>query len=192
MNSDSQPVVAAEKSEAEKVATSSPKERVAQIHKRCLNSIFATDYFKEVGRRVTRYAPHFDFAIGLGAALAGGSGLGILSNPNFAWLCGLLTTASVILTVAKSSYNWPARLKLASEMTEKYGRLSGKYLLLVDEMNYAREFNEGFEKTYVALRNEELQFSQEDYPDLSIDTERKIQTAIKQRIPYSEWWRPTQ
>lgn len=189
---ESRPVTVAERSYAKQSAGSSTKERVAQIHVHCLNSVYATDYFKEVGRRVTRYAPHFDFAIGLGAALAGGSGLGILSNPNFAWLCGILTTASVILTVAKSSYNWPTRLNFASEMTEKYGRLSGKYLLLIDEMNYAKSFNDGFDKTYVALRNEELQFSPENYPDLSIDTQQKIQAAIKRRVPYPNWWTPDQ
>lgn len=178
-------------SAAPQVSVPSPTnyaERVQQIHGSYLKSVYATDYFKEVHRQIMQFAKHFDFAIGLGAAVSGGSGLGILRDPRFAWVCAALTTMSVVLTIAKTSYDWPGKLKSSSDLVEKYGRLSGKYQILVEDMNYRKSFGDDFDSAYKKLRDEELGFSPSLYPSLSLEKQRQIQSAIKQRIDYRAWW----
>lgn len=167
------------------------RRRVEQIYAAYLDALYAADYFSEVHRSTTAYGRLFDFAIGLGAAISGGSGLGILANPNFAWVCGTITTVSIILTAAKSAYDWPGKLKLAAQMTEKYGSLSGKYQMLIDDINYSEEFTDKFEQTFQKLRDEEASISSAPFPPLDQDKQRELQAAIKNRIHYQNWWRPS-
>lgn len=168
----------------------SRRERVRQIHHAYLDALYATEYFKAVHARTTRYARHFDFAIGLGAAVSGGSGLGILGDPAFAWACGVFTTVSFILTVAKAAYDWPGKLKSAAEMVEAYGRLSGRLLALVQDMNYRRSWQDEFDAAFVKLRDEEASFSADIYPPLPATVQAEIQAGIKRRVKYNEWWTP--
>jgi len=165
--------------------------RVEQLYRSYLKCVYSTDYFKAVHHATSRFGTLFDFAIGLGAAVSGGSGLGILADPRFAWACGIITTVSIILTVAKTTYDWPGKLKFASDMVEKFGRLSGKYEILIDEIRYRRVFNQQYDETYRKLRDEEVTFSPALFPPMSIEKQREIQNAIKQRIDYKSWWRPS-
>ncbi|OJX70439.1 hypothetical protein [Magnetospirillum sp. 64-120] len=166
------------------------RKRVEQIYTTYLDAVYATDYFSEVHRATMTYGRFFDFAIGLGAAISGGSGLGILAHPSFAWLCAVITTLSIILTVAKSSYDWPGKMKMAAEMTEKYGTLSGKYQMLIEDINYVEQYSEKFEKIFQKLREEQALISTIPSPVLGEEKQREIQAAIKKRIPYKDWWRP--
>ena len=116
--------------------------------------------------------------------------MGILADPRFAWLCGFITTASIVLTVAKTTFDWPGRLKYATEMVEKYGRISGKYQLLIEDLNYRQVFNAELDDAFKKLREEELDFARDDYPKLKVELQEAIQDAIRKRINYGKWWKP--
>ena len=167
-----------------------PKTVVEQVHKECLDALFARDYYKVFHATTTRYANVFDFAIALGSALSGGTGLGILANPAFGWLCGGITSLSVLLSIAKGVYNWPGKTKFAIERVQFYGSLYGKYQALVDDMNAAREWNDKFASQREALRVSANSGTADAFGDLSMDKQRAIQQGIKARIKYKEWWKP--
>jgi hypothetical protein len=167
------------------------QKRVEQLYRCYLNALYATGYFRQVHLNTTRYAQHFDFSIGVGTAVSGGSGLSILADQRLAWLCAALTSTSVILSVAKANYNWAEKVKYTSDLTEKYGRLAGKYEILIDEINSKCKYDEKMDESFSLLRKEELDFSPQIFPDLNLEKQKEIQNRIKSSIDYKNWWRPT-
>jgi hypothetical protein len=165
--------------------------RVKQVHECFLNAQFRHDYYSKEQSTVQQRMAHTDFAIGLGGALSGGSGLGILAVPQMAWACGALTTISTILAIAKASYNWPERLKRSTDLATHYDLLASDYMRLIDDLNVAQVWDSQSEARHSQLR---LRFDKPptDYPfrTPSVKELREIQNAIKNRIKYKEWWKP--
>jgi hypothetical protein len=170
----------------------SPGARVRQAYSAYLDSLYHGEYYKTMNSDVTTYARHFDFVIGLSAALSGGSGLGILGSPWMAVPCSLLTGASVVLTVAKQSYDWPAKSNFAAEMLEKNGRVAGKLKRLVEDIQATRKWTPEFEKQFSELRSEIDNMPQNKFPQLKLATRERLQDDIVRRETPKECWKPPQ
>ncbi len=166
------------------------RERVEQIHHAYLDIIFKLMHYEVQHAHTTKYSRHFDFAIGLGAAGSGGSGLGILADPLFAVPCAVITSVSVILAIAKNHYDWHGRVKTLLEMIQFYQPLATEYEYLVHDMNHARKWEQEFDKTHRRLRETLRHAPNNPYPHLKEDELRAIQNRVKHRIPYSKWWKP--
>jgi hypothetical protein len=164
--------------------------RAGQVIQDYLTTEFLREYYRDRHGKTTRYAKHFDFLIALGSAGSGGSGLGILGDPRFAWLCGIVTTVSFILSAAKSQYDWQGRVQNSLKMEEFYGPISTKYKHIIDDMNVARAWNEDFEQRYLTLREEAEHSPQDPYPSYPDKALRVIQNRVKAQIPYERWWTP--
>jgi hypothetical protein len=163
--------------------------RIAQIHRSYLDTEYRVDYYAFVRDRTSRFAKHLDFAIGMGALGSGGSGLGILGDPQFAWLCGILTTLSLILAVAKSNYDWPGRISKATELLEYFRSIATQYRNLIDDLNYRKTLSAEFETLHLKLRSDSLNAPADPYPSLSNKKQQKIQESTNSRINRAEWWK---
>lgn len=163
--------------------------RIIQIHHTYLDTEYKVDYYAFVRDRTSRYAKHLDFAIGMGALGSGGSGLGILGDQKFAWLCGILTTVSIVVAVAKSNYDWPGRISKATELMEYFRGIATQYRHLIDDLNYHKTLNPDFETLHLKLRSNSLNAPPDPYPSLSEKHRRAIQEATNSRIDRSGWWK---
>lgn len=163
--------------------------RIAQIHQAYLDTEYRVDYYVFVRDRTARYAKHLDFAIGLGALGSGGTGLGILGDPNFAWLCGILTTVSTVVAIAKSNYDWPGRISKATELMEYFRGIATQYKHLIDDLNYHKTLSPNFEALHLKLRSDSQQAPSDPYPSLSEKHRRAIQEITNNRIHLSGWWK---
>jgi hypothetical protein len=163
---------------------------VRQVHEECLGALYSRDYYRAFHSNTTKYAKSFDFAIALGSAVSGGTGLGILANPAFGWVCGSVTTLSVLLSVAKGVYDWPGKTKFAIDRIQFYENLYSKYRALVDDIGAAREWNSDFAARREALRDRANPDAPDPYGELSGAQRGTIQNAIKARINYKDWWVP--
>jgi hypothetical protein len=163
-------------------------EVVNQVYKECLDALFQRDYYRELYNRTIRYARVFDYSIGLGSAMSGGSGLGILADPKFAWLCGIITTVSVLLSIAKGVWDWPGKTKFALERVQFFDETYSGYRRLIDDINANKQWNADFANKRNNLRQNSTPATPDPYPQLSINTQRSIQNAIKKRVKYAEWW----
>ena len=172
------------------LSTRQVRQRLRQIYIAYLDLTFHVDCYRELHSRTLKHTQFFDFAIGVGATTSGGSGLGILANPQFAWLCGALTSLSVILSVGKVAYDWPNRIKKSLELAEFYGVYAQHYRHLIDDINYRQNWNDQFNERHIKMRSEIAKAPTYPYRHLSEDEMRKIQKAIKKRINPKEWWRP--
>jgi hypothetical protein len=132
-----------------------------------------------------------DFAVGLGAATGGGTGLGILADPRFAWLCAGVTTASTVLAVAKPAYHWAERLQRSVELEKYFDSIVSDYKTLVEEIQESKGLGDALLLRHVELRKKsENPPTQYQFSDLSLDDQREIQKRIKGRVPYKSWWLP--
>src|ERR1700761_1591719 len=113
--------------------------RVNQIYRASLDSVYSVEFYSTLQVTTLRWVRWLDFVIGLAAAIAGGSGLGILKDPRLAWLCGCVTAASIILTVAKGVWNWPHRIQTISDRMKSYGALSARYKTVVEDIQYKKQ-----------------------------------------------------
>jgi hypothetical protein len=161
---------------------------VNQMYRECLTSLFERDYYQELYNQTIKYSRYFDYSIGLGSAMSGGTGLGILANPNLAWLCGVVTTASVLLSIAKGIWDWPGKTKFALERIQFYEKLYFGYKALVDDVNVAMAWNTNFDQTRNTLRSSSVPPTPDPYPQFSLTAKQAIQNAIKKRITYTTWW----
>ena len=95
----------------------------------------------------------------------------------FAWLCAIITTASLILSAARSIYDWSGKLRNSMEQIEAYSKLSARYLQLVEDIRYRRAWNDDFEKRFRQLREENVEIRSRpySYPHWGQDRLRKIQ-----------------
>jgi hypothetical protein len=165
------------------------KQRIKQVYTGYLNSIYDVEYYKRQHVDIARYSQHYEFVIALGGALSGGTGLGILASPWMAAPCGVITAASLIFTVAKQTYDWPGRMQFAVNMIDEYGRLSGKFRSLVEDIWTREDWTDEFEKTFIALREEATALPQDIYPQLKADVRNEIQSAIVARENPASWWK---
>jgi hypothetical protein len=180
---------------ASKIASShsdSPAVRVKQIHYAYLDSVYEEDYYKAVHSEAVSYGKHFDFLIGLGGALSGGSGLGILADSRIAWICGIITACSLVLTVAKSNYDWPKKVEGAVKNIDFHSKMARSYLNLIEDMNYQRQWTDRFNEQYENLRAQRANAPAQLLPLLGIGARRDIQNQIKDRINFKQWWIPVQ
>ena len=170
--------------------TASPADLAAinQMYRECLAALFGRDYYQKLYNNTIWYSRVFDYSIGLGSAMSGGTGLGILANPNLAWLCGIITTASVLLSIAKGVWDWPGKTKFAMDRVQFYEKLYFDYKALVDDVNAAFEWNADFKARRESLRANSLPKPPDPYPELDEETKRVIQNAIKNRLDYKKWW----
>ena len=171
---------------AEVAATNT--EVVNQAYRECLSAVYERDYYQALHNRTIQYARVYDYSIGLGSAVSGGSGLGILADPKFAWLCGIVTTVSVLLSIAKGVWDWPGKTKFALERVQFYDRLYSGYRRLVDDINAAKQWNADFAKRRNDLRDGSPPSTPDPYPQLSEGARRIIQDSIKKRMNYTSWW----
>jgi hypothetical protein len=163
-------------------------EVVNQAYREGLGALFSRDYYKAVYSKTIQYSKVFDYSIGLGSAMSGGSGLGILANPNFAWVCAILTTISVLLSVAKGVWDWPGKAKFALERVQFYDECYSGYQSLIDDINVAKEWTLEIAKRRIDLRQKNTSSTPDPYPELSKKAQREIQNSIKSRINYTSWW----
>ena len=162
--------------------------RVKQIHHTYLDVEYQLDYYGYVRDRTTRYARHLDFAIGLGAVGSGGSGLGILGDPMFAWLCGVLTSVSVIVAIAKSNYDWHGRIAKCTELMEFFRNIATQYKYLIDDLNYYQDLHSDLEAQHLKLRNDYLNSPPDPYPKLKEKEKELVQDMTLRRIDRRAWW----
>lgn len=172
-------------------AVGQDSDRIKNIYAAYLTSIFRRDYYKSLRESVQKTCSHMDFAVGLGAATGGGTGLGILADPRFAWLCAGITTASTVLAVAKPAYHWAERLQHSIELEKYFDGVVSEYKSLVEEIQAARNVTEAVFARHVELqKRSDHPPTQYQYRDLSHDKQREIQNRIKSRVPYKSWWLP--
>lgn len=162
--------------------------RIKQIHHAYLDVEFKVDYYIFIRDRTSRYAKHLDFAIGLGALASGGTGLGILGEPMFAWLCGILTTISVTVAVAKSNYDWNGRISKWTELLEHFRDIASQYKNLIDDLNYHHNLSPEYESLHLKLRAEFINAPKDPYPVLSKKLSEVIQQGVAERIDRKDWW----
>lgn len=163
-------------------------EVVNQAYRECLDALYERDYYQELYNRTIRYARIFDYSIGLGSAMSGGTGLGILADAKFAWVCAVLTTVSVLLSIAKGIWDWPGKTKFALERVQFYGGVYSGYRYLIDDVNVAKQWNADFAKRRNDLRQNSTASTPDPYSQLSENARRSIQDAIKKRVSYTNWW----
>jgi hypothetical protein len=168
----------------------SPKLRVKQTYDEYLDALYAIEYYKRVYKDVRSYSRHFDFIISLSGALSGGSGLGILASPWMAIPCSIITAAAVIFTVARQTYDWPARAAFAVDMIEKNGTLSGKLKNFVQDIQVTRAWNTEFDKRFDEIRSEVSNLPADKFPELSLTVRSSIQNEIIERECPQTWWKP--
>jgi hypothetical protein len=182
----------AETTTIENISAGDARERVEQIYHTYLDCEYEVEYYGSIHARTVRYSRHFDFVIGLGAAISGGSGvIGAIQNSALgAWACGILTVATVILTAAKASYNWPAQVEMALYNLEFFRQMVRSYRLLVEDMRYAKRWETKFDQRHEKLRDDLTKRPKDTLPSLSDDERRAIQDGIKHRIQYKTWWKP--
>ncbi len=163
--------------------------RVNQVYRNYLNSLFWGEYYTAHHEAALKHARIFDFFIALGTLIAGGSGLGILAEPNLAWVCGLVTTIALVLSGLKTAYNWSNRIKVSSEKVAAYGGLSSEYHSLIEDINFRMAWTGDFENRFKRLREQTGKIPKSfDFGHLDTVRQRQIQNGIKDRIPYTKWW----
>src|SRR5262249_12897013 len=147
---------------------------------------FKRDYYQKMYENTITYAKVFDYSIGLGSGISGGSGLGILADPKFAWICGPITTVSVLLSIAKGVWDWPGKSKFALDRIQFYSSLYDGYQSLVDDIQVALDWKvPEFQDRRTALKNKSTPPTPDPYKQLS----RKTQEAIQDKITgYKTWW----
>jgi hypothetical protein len=165
-----------------------PAPAVNQMYKECLVIAFRREYYQELYNRTIKYSKVFDYSIGLGSAASGGTGLGILADPRFGWVCALMTTVSVFLSVAKGVWDWSGKSKFALDRAHFYGKLYADYKALVDDVDAARQWSQSFAERRNALRSASTPEAPDPYPELSEKVKRKVQERVKTRIDYRRWW----
>jgi hypothetical protein len=163
-------------------------EVVTQAYRECLDALFNRDYYQELYNRTIRYARIFDYSIGLGSAMSGGTGLGILADPKFAWVCGIVTTVSVLLSIAKGIWDWPGKTKFTLERVQFYNGIYLGYRHLIDDINAAKQWNDDFAKRRNDLRQNSMPTTPDPFPQLSKNAQRSIQNSIKEQVNYTKWW----
>ncbi len=163
--------------------------RVRQIHHAYLESEFQVEYYTTLRDRTSRYAKHFDFLIGLGAAGSGGSGLGILGDPRFAILCGILTSLSVILAIAKSTYDWQGRIAKSTELFDYYRPIALQYSQLIDDLNYHKDLDSEREALHLKLRADTSNAPVDPYPALKEKDKELIKDFVRDRVDRTGWWK---
>jgi hypothetical protein len=159
--------------------------QVNQLHNECLTALFRESYYKRLHSNTVGYAKIFDFSIALGSAASGGTGLGILADPRFGWLCGIATTFSVLLSVAKGVWGWDAKTKFALERVQFYSDLGTQYMALVDDLNAASAWNRDFEERRKALRSRSNPATPDPYSELSKKVQDQIQASVRQSVPFT-------
>lgn len=163
--------------------------RVAQIHDAYSETQFHVEYYTEFRDRTARYSRHFDFAIGLGALGGGGSGLGILSEPAFAFPCALLTSVSVISSIAKSNYDWQGKISKSQELIDFFSGIAIQYRHLIDDLNYRQSMDDSSVAVFLKLRAEVLKAPNNPYPKMKENVVSDIQNRVNEGVDKENWWR---
>jgi hypothetical protein len=175
---------------SDRVAGLDPGVRVKQFYKAYLDSMYYIDYYRLVNKGVTDYAKHLDFLIALGAALGGGSGLGILASPWMAVPCGIITSASVVLSAAKQSYNWPEKSRFCSDMMQKYSVIYSQCRRVFEDVQATTIWDTKCEEVFLEIRKKKDELPVDLLPELDISVRRKIQNEIVVREEPQKWWMP--
>ncbi|WP_431284653.1 hypothetical protein ACQW02_07550 [Humitalea sp. 24SJ18S-53] len=164
--------------------------RVRQFYSAYLDSIYYVEYYRMMNSKVADYARHLDFLIALGAALGGGAGLGILASPWMALPCGIITGASLVVSAAKQSYNWPEKSKFCSDMMTRYSAIAAQARRLCEDLQAARSWSPEFEAAFQAIRKQLDEIPVDQYPEMDVTLRRKIQADIVTREAPQAWWKP--
>ena len=164
------------------------KARVAQIHDAYCDAEFHVEYYTEYRDRTVRYSKHFDFVIGLGALGGGGSGLGILGEPMFAIPCGILTSVSVVSSIAKSNYDWQGKVSKSQELIDFFSTVATQYRYLVDDLNYRRTLDDAAIASFFKLRAELLKAPSNPYPKMNDGSISEIRSRVEARMARDQWW----
>jgi len=166
-------------------------ERVRQLHLAYLDTLYATEFYKEAARRGGRTAKWLDALIAIGGTGSGGSGLGAIGTqiPGLVWLCALLTAAAFCLSATKAVVNWSDTPKRALESVEKLGYLSGRYLLLIEKLNAYRAYTADDERIFSDLRRDHLSYPAPQLGDLPEARATELQERILRNTPVDTWWK---
>jgi hypothetical protein len=111
-----------------------------------------------------------------------------LADPHLAWLCGVITAVSIFLTVGKTTYDWPSRLKFDTERVNDYSKLRFDLQHLKEDAETTGKWGNDLEKRFVELRRTVAQIPQSPYKQLSLVKRRNIQNEIKNGNNYKRWW----
>jgi hypothetical protein len=167
-----------------------PGVRVRQFYANYLDSIYYIDYYREMNNKISEYTKHMDFLIALGGALSGGSGLGILASQWMAIPCGIVTGASIILSAAEKSYDWPGKSKKVFDYMQKYSVLYTEYRNLFEDVQASRLWNSEFERRFLASRERLDDIPLDEFPSLNLSIRERIQQEIEVRENPKSWWKP--
>lgn len=162
--------------------------RVNSAYRMYLTGHFEEAYYRKRYDHLITTSQHFDFVIALGAALSGGTGLGILADARFAWVCGVVTAASVLIAAFKGGYKWPEKLKVTLEILSTLSKLNAQASNLVDDIQHRKTWNDDFEARYKKLRDEYAAVPVYPFPHWSDEKLREIQNDIKNRKEYRKFW----
>jgi hypothetical protein len=162
--------------------------RVNQVYREYLTILFRQKYYNELYGRTVWWSKILDYLISVGSAASGGTGLGILATPAFAWACGPLTTISFFLGIAKANWGWADKSKFALDRVAFYDKLSGGYQSLVDDIDAARAWTEDFSNTRNALRQNATPSQPDPYRELRDKVKAKVQDSVQHQVQYKQWW----
>jgi hypothetical protein len=104
-----------------------------------------------------------------------------------AWPCGFITSAAVILTVAKGVWDWPGKLQTVSARIKDYSEVVARYRTLVEDISYQQRLLPWHNTTYVALAADDGKIPVNTFP-LSETERRTIQDRLKNQIKYHTRW----
>jgi hypothetical protein len=104
--------------------------------------------------------------------------------------CSIITATALIFSVAKQTYDWPAKAGFAVDMIERNGRLSGKLNNLVQDIKASKTWSSEFEKSFDEMRLEINSLPQDKYSELGLPIREGIQKEIIERENPAAWWKP--
>jgi hypothetical protein len=153
--------------------------------------MYYIEHYRAMNKKVTDYSKHLDFVVALGAALGGGSGLGILGSTWMAVPCGIITAASVIVGAAKQAYNWPEKSKFCSDMMLRNFAISSECRRLFEDLQVAKLWDPAFEASFLEIRKKLDELPIDQMPELSSSIRSQIQQDIVRREEPQKWWKPS-
>lgn len=164
------------------------KVRANQLYRRYLNSRYDEEYYKLHHGEIIRKTKVFDFWIGLGTFVTGGTGLGILADPAFAYVCGVLTTASVIASVYKHSMRLDQEAKDCLERMAFFATQRANWERLVEDLQSERDWSTDIETRYQKVVASSTGMPPFAHSLMKLEKQRELQDQIKAKVNYEKFW----
>jgi hypothetical protein len=189
-NTDKPPVAVAAGKVVTGTAAIDVAARVGQVKVDCLKAIYSRDYYKKFLDIYTSRIEYIDLCLAISTGLTGVSGLAILKEPNFGWVCGAITAISLALSGIKKHYKMLEKVGYAYERLQFFEVHSHEMMMFVNDLNAGRAWTKAAEDRYKRILSKRDLTKADKYPDLPLKVRREIQDAIKARLNYKSWWSP--